>query len=73
MAPTDPLRCRALIRPTAHATLWIALLTPLAAAVAAGPSADETRLLAALRKAHPGTRFTEVARSHPCPASTRSG
>lgn len=63
MAPTDPLRCRPLTRPAALATLCIALLSPLAAAVAASPSADETRLLGALRKAHPGTRFTEVARS----------
>ena len=63
MAPTDPLRCRPLIRPAALATLCIALLSPLAAAVAAGPNADEARLLGVLRKAHPGTRFTEVARS----------
>lgn len=63
MAPTDPLRCRPLTRPAARATLCIALLSPLAAAIAASPSADEARLLAALRKAHPGTRFTEVARS----------
>lgn len=63
MAPTDPLRCRPLTRPAALATLCIALLSPLSAAVAASPSADEARLLGALRKAHPGTRFTEVARS----------
>jgi thiol:disulfide interchange protein DsbC len=63
MAPTDPLRCRPLTRPAALATLCIALLSPLSAAVAASPSADEARLLASLRKAHPGTHFTEVARS----------
>jgi thiol:disulfide interchange protein DsbC len=63
MAPTDLLACRPTTRPAALATLCIALLTPLGAAMAAGPSADETRLLATLRKAHPGTRFTEVARS----------
>ena len=63
MAPTDTFRHGPLTRPAALATLCVALLSPLAAAVAAGPSADETRLLAALRKAHPGTRFTEVARS----------
>jgi thiol:disulfide interchange protein DsbC len=63
MAPTDPRRCRPLTRPAALATLCIALLSPPSAAVAASPSTDEDRLLAALRKAHPGTRFTEVARS----------
>ncbi len=63
MAPTDPLRCRPLTRPAALATLCIALLSPPSAAVAASPSADEARLLASLRKAHPSTRFTEVARS----------
>ena len=63
MAPTDPLPCRPLTRPAALAALCIALLLPLSAAVAASPSTDEARLLAALRKAHPGTRFTEVARS----------
>ncbi len=62
MAPTDPLR-KPPTRSSALATLCIALLSPLATARAAGPSADEARLLASLRKAHPGTRFTEVARS----------
>lgn len=38
-----------------------ALLT--AAVTAHAASADETRLLAALRKAHPGTHFTEAART----------
>jgi thiol:disulfide interchange protein DsbC len=63
MARTEPFRRRPLTRPAALATLCIAMLSPLAAATAARPSADEARLLAALRKAHPGTRFTEVARS----------
>ena len=63
MAPTNPLRRRPLARPATLAMLSFALLSPLPAAVAAGPSADEARLLGALRKAHPGTRFTEVARS----------
>lgn len=35
----------------------------MAAAQARAASADETRLLAALRKAHPGTQFTQVSRS----------
>lgn len=34
-----------------------------AAATAQAASPDETRLLAALRKAHPGTEFTEVSRT----------
>jgi thiol:disulfide interchange protein DsbC len=43
----------------------VLLATALASALPAlaRPSANETRLLAALRKAHPGTRFTEVQRT----------
>lgn len=45
--------------------LMAALITALScmASPASATTADETRLLSALRKAHPGTRFTEVSRS----------
>ena len=43
------------------ATLFTALLCVFPPAVAA--TSDESRLLAALQKAHPGTRFTAVTRS----------
>lgn len=43
---------------------WIvAGLAALAAAYAGAAASDESRLLAALRKAHPGTQFTQVQRS----------
>ncbi len=44
---------------------WTALCAALLATVATSQAAapDETRLLAALRKAHPGTQFTEVSRT----------
>ncbi|MDE2299834.1 MAG: DsbC family protein, partial [Burkholderiales bacterium] len=38
-------------------------LAALAAGHAGAAAADEARLLAALRKAHPGTQFTQVQRS----------
>ncbi|AEF88722.1 disulfide bond isomerase, DsbC/G [Delftia sp. Cs1-4] len=62
-ATTEHLRSR---RPrSAAALLGAALCTALLAGVSAGhaATADEARLLAALRKAHPGTQFTEVART----------
>lgn len=40
---------------------WALLLTTVPAALAATP--DESKLLDRLRKAHPGTQFTEVSRS----------
>lgn len=43
------------------ATTLICMVSPVKATTPA--TADETRLLAALKKAHPGTRFTEVSRS----------
>jgi thiol:disulfide interchange protein DsbC len=48
-----------------RATLAFVLGTMLVGGVlpALGATPDETRLLERLRKAHPGTRFTEVARS----------
>ena len=50
------------------AALPIACLLCLACSAMAAPrSADETRVLAALSKAHPGTRFTDIART-PIPA-----
>lgn len=45
----------------ASAALCAVLAASAATAQAASP--DETRLLAALRKAHPGTEFTEVSRT----------
>ena len=41
----------------------VASLMALAAGHASAATADEARLLAALRKAHPGTQFTQVQRS----------
>lgn len=48
-----------------RAALRLALCTALLVVSPLGRSAtaDETRLLAALRKAHPGTQFTEVSRT----------
>jgi thiol:disulfide interchange protein DsbC len=48
--------------PRLASTVLCAALSVTAAASHAA-SADETRLLAALRKAHPGTQFTEVTRT----------
>jgi thiol:disulfide interchange protein DsbC len=58
MATTESLRRS---RRFASAALCAVLAATAAGAQAA--SADETRLLAALRKAHPGTEFTEVSRT----------
>ena len=61
MATTDPLRSS---RRARHA--WAAGLCALIYMVAAPTRAatpDEARLLAALKKAHPGTQFTQVSRS----------
>ena len=63
MATTDPVRAR---RPRFAARLLpAALCAVLLAAATPGQATtpDETRLLGALRKAHPGTQFTEVART----------
>lgn len=63
MATTEPARAlRGRLAATALSTLLCAaLLAPWAHVYAATP--DETRLLAMLREAHPGTRFTEVSRT----------
>jgi len=50
-------------RGLAAAVLMGALSAALAPIPASAASADETRLLQALRQAHPGTRFTEVSRT----------
>ena len=59
------LRTRRPLRHLAHAT---ALVFALSAALAASAPAlaatpDETKLLESLRKAHPGTQFSEVSRT----------
>lgn len=58
MATTESMR-------RGHRLASAALCAVLAAtaAIAQAASPDETRLLAALRKAHPGTEFTEVSRT----------
>ena len=58
MAITESARRR---RRVASAALCAVLAAAAATAQAASP--DETRLLTALRKAHPGTEFTEVSRT----------
>jgi thiol:disulfide interchange protein DsbC len=60
MAPTD-LHCGRRVRVAAIlAALCCAMAGPVAGAA---PSPDEAKLIAALRRAHPGTRFSEVLRS----------
>lgn len=56
------------MKTTNRARLAAALILPCflgfsAGAIAAPPSENETRLLAALQKAHPGTHFTTVSRT----------
>lgn len=58
MATTESARLRGRL---ARVALCMAVLAGASASQGATP--DETRLLAALRKAHPGTQFTEVART----------
>ena len=58
MATTDSARRRHRFASTVLCGVLAA-----AAATAQAASPDETRLLAALRKAHPGTEFTEVSRT----------
>lgn len=65
MTRTDmpPRRMRsAIAREVLLAAMALAALS-IPVPASARPAADETRLLAALRKAHPGTRFTEVQRT----------
>jgi len=56
MAPTD-------FRASARRCALAALLGSLLVGAAHAATPDETRLLKALRLAHPGTRFTEVSRT----------
>ncbi|HCY63214.1 MAG TPA: disulfide isomerase [Oxalobacteraceae bacterium] len=48
-------------KPMLLAAALVLAVTATAPALAATPAPDEARLLAALKKAHPGTRFTGVA------------
>ena len=58
MATTDSARRR-----HRFASTVLCAVLAAAAATAQAASPDETRLLTALRKAHPGTEFTEVSRT----------
>lgn len=58
MATTESTR-----RSRRFASVALCAVLAAAAATAQAASPDETRLLAALRKAHPGTEFTEVSRT----------
>lgn len=48
-------------KPMLLAAILVLAVAGVAPAMAKAPTADEARLLAALKKAHPGTRFTGVA------------
>jgi thiol:disulfide interchange protein DsbC len=61
MTPTD-LKSRRAPSAIACAVLLGAVCLAMTPA-SARPTADETRLLTALRKAHPGTRFTDIQRT----------
>ncbi|UEC01774.1 DsbC family protein [Burkholderia vietnamiensis] len=61
MATIDPVPS-GLFRPIVP-VLLVALLGALASAGAPAATPDETRLIDALRKAHPGTQFSEVSRT----------
>ena len=61
MATTDRLRSRRRARYALAAGLCALICTAAAPTYAATP--DEARLLAALKKSHPGTQFTQVSRS----------
>lgn len=60
MPTTDSRRTR---MPTSTLIAALAVALFCMASPASAATADETRLLTALKKAHPGTRFTEVSRS----------
>ena len=61
MATIDHTRCRQARRPLVFVLRAAALVVSCAQAWGASP--DEARLLAALQQAHPGTQFSQVART----------
>jgi len=64
MAPTEsPHRRGVRLRPAPARWAAILAVAALAASSVRAATADEVRLLAALKKTHPGTQFTQVLRS----------
>lgn len=61
--PLSRAACQASGTRNRRATLLVAGLAALIAGPASAATADEARLLAALRRTHPGTQFTQVQRS----------